>query len=255
MTTTTRKTKAKAPKGDVRPETLAQFAAILNDIAERDVGFDRIVNRLYVARAQLAQVTAARKAVFVHVKRAYEIGHRAIGDTPYDLRETAPGPVTQYRAVDSAVAKKADAAAWRRAHVVAPFVQVKAPAAVALAVPPVDVPADREFISPPEAVVLHREHPAWAEGKKLREAERWALTQLEEIGRQFDWPGDLKVFADGWSVQLTREQYSSDALAERDPALFDQLAVLKTKQAAPRIYIARRDGDDPEGDMAEYEGD
>ncbi|AHJ88360.1 hypothetical protein CG91_gp060 [Mycobacterium phage 39HC] len=256
MTTTKTKTTRKPPKGDVRPETLAQFAAILNDAAERDVGFDRLVNRLYVVRAELAQITTARKAVFEHVKRAYEIGHRAIGDTPYDLRETEPGAPVLYRAVSSAAAKKADAAAWRRAHVVVPFVQVKAPAAVAMTVPHHQVPDASGFMDPVTAVLTHKEHPAWAEAKKLREAERWALTQLEAVGKEFDWPGDLKVFSDGWSIQLTREQYASEALAERDPALFDQLAEVKQRQAPVRVYIVRRDAEGAdEGDWDETDGD
>lgn len=239
MTTTKRKT---PPKGDVRPETLAQFGRILDDIAEREVGFAKTVNTLYVVRTQLGRLKDARAEVFAHVKRAYEIGHRGLGGTPYELRQTAPGPITAYRAVESAVCKKANVAAWRRAQAVVPFVQIKAPSSVVVP-DAVQVPDASGFMDPMTAAVTHREHPAWAVGKQLRERERYLLTRLEEIGAEFDWPGDLKVFSDGWSAQLTREQFSSDRLAEVDREVFDALAVMKVRQTPPRIYVARRDDD------------
>jgi hypothetical protein len=249
MTTTTRKTTKKAPKGTVRTETLAQFSGALDDHAGQPVGFDALVRKLYTTRAQLKQLEEARKAVFEHVKRAYDVGHRVVGG--YELKMTNPAPGEPYRAVSSAEVKKQAPAAWRRAQAVVPWVSVQAPAAVAAAVPVLDVPDGSGFLPPEQAVLIHREHPAWQRIKLLREVEQDTIGALEKLGAEFGWDGDEQVFADGWHVQLNRVQFSAEKLRELEPEVFDRLAVTKTRAVSPRVYIGKISSDD----MDEIDGD
>ncbi|AOT27278.1 hypothetical protein KNT58_gp61 [Mycobacterium phage Fortunato] len=244
MTTTTRKTtkKAQPPKGDVRSETLAQFNRELIEYGGYDPGFDGLVETLYATREAIRQLAGARKNLFEHIKGYHRGADVAVPGTEYVVRQTEAGPATTYRAVSSAAAKKADPAAWRRAQVLTGFVQVKAPAAVAAAVPVEDVPALchlEKGVGLTEAVAAYKDAPAWARLKELRAVESETLGRLEKLAAEFGWDGDLKVFADGWSVQLKRVQYSSDALAVVDPELFDRLAEVKLRQAAPRVYIGK----------------
>ena len=249
MTTTTRKTTKKAPKGTVRTETLAQFSQELDDHAGQPVGFDVLVRTLYTTRAQLKQLEEARKEVFEHVKRAYDIGHRVVGG--YELKVSNPAPGEPYRAVSSAEVKKLAPAAWRRAQAVVPWVSVQAPQAVAAAVPLLDVPESSGFMPPEQAVTTHREHPAWKRIKLLREVEQDTIGALEKLGAEFGWSGDAQVFADGWTVQLNRVQFSADKLREVDPEVFDRLAVTKVRATSPRVYIGKISSDDTD----EMDGD
>ncbi|AGU92019.1 hypothetical protein ADAWI_60 [Mycobacterium phage Adawi] len=258
MTTTTRRKttkKAAVPKGDVRAETLAQFNRELIEYCGHDPGFDQLVQTLFSTRAAIKQLADARKNLFEHVKGYYRGQDVAVPGTDYVIRETAPGEATTYRAVSSADAKKADPAAWRRAQVMTGFVQVKAPAAVAAAVPEEAVPELCRLdkgVGLTEAVAAYKEAPAWTRLKELRAVEQETLGRLEKLAADFGWDGDLKVFADGWSVQLKRQQYSSDVLAAVDPELFDRLAVVKLRQAAARVYVGKPgDADGAEDEYAD----
>ncbi|QFP96346.1 hypothetical protein SEA_APEX_61 [Mycobacterium phage Apex] len=256
MTTTTRRTtkKAQPPKGDVRTETLAQFSAALDEHAGKPVGFMDMVEGLYRVRAQKAQLEEARTTVFSHVKQAYEVGHRVLPGTPYELKMTNPKAGEPYRAVSSAEVKKADPAAWRRAQAPTRFVQVKAPAGAAAAVPVIDAPDGSGFMDPVTAAVTYKEHPAWTVLRGLRDEEQDLLDRLDKVAADFGWDGGAAdgplVFADSWSVQLVRTQFSSEKLAIVAPEVFDRLAVTKTKQAPARMFIgkanASEDYDDAE---------
>ncbi|AHB79380.1 hypothetical protein JAMAL_60 [Mycobacterium phage JAMaL] len=237
MTTTTRKTTKKAPKGTVRTETLAQFSAALDDHAGQPVGFDVLVRKLFTARAQIKQLEDARKGVFEHVKNAYELGHRVVGG--YELKVSHPAPGEPYQAVSSAEVKKQAPAAWRRAQAVVPWVSVQAPAAVAAAVPVIEAPDGSGFMAPEAAVLTHREHPAWKKIKLLKDIEQDAIAALEKLGAEFGWDGDAQVFADGWQVQLNRVQFSAEKLRELEPDVFDRLAVTKVRAVSPRVYIGK----------------
>lgn len=242
----TRQRKPPSPKGDVRDETLAQFSAELNEHAGRKVGFEYMVRSLAVSRAQRKQIEAVRAEVFVHVKRAFEIGHRVIPDTGLELRETAVSPAVTYRAAESAAVKKADKAAWQRAQVRERWVSVRPPAD--LDVPVIGVPTVPGFLPPAEATMLYHDHPAWEKLRFLREDEKTTVDRLEKTAADFGWDGDPLIFADGWTVQLARYVFSSEALAANDPALFDQLAVVKARQAARRVYVRTSEDDGYEGD-------
>lgn len=250
-------TATKTPKNaDARTETLAEFGAALNAHAGEDIQFPAAVRRLYVTRTKLAHLKTAKDAIFKHVKVAYERGvtDYRIGQDTFVLRKTDPRPGDLTASVSSAAAKKANKTAWEKAHVFAPFVQVKAPRAVDLTISLPEVPENAfdQFIPAPDAVALYTEHPAWATAKKLRDVEKATLARLRAVAEAFGWPGDLKVFADGWSAQLTRWQYSSDALAAVDPGLFDELAEFKQKQAAARVYIVKLDPEGGGEDAADY---
>ena len=256
MTTTTRKTTRKAaPKGDLRTETLAQFSAVLDAHAGRHVGFDAIVHRLYLVRAQKAQLEEARAVVFSHLKQAYEVGHRVLPGTPYELKMTNPEPGEPYRVVSSADVKKHDPAAWRRAQAPTRFVQVKAPASAAAAVPVLDAPEGGGFMDPVTAAVTYKEHPAWAALRALRAEEQDVLARLDKVAADFGWDGGAEfgplVFSDSWSVQLVRTQFSGEKLALVAPEVFDRLAVTKVKQAPARMYVGKINADDADDFDAE----
>jgi len=238
------------PKADARPETLKTFSATLDEHAGEPVGFDDVVVRLAVTRVAIKQLKAARADLFAHVKRAYEVGHRVVPEAGMELRMTNPGEPTAVRAVASAVAKKADPDAWKRAQVRKRWVAVAAPASVELACPVIETPPTREFIAPAEAVILYKEHPAWEKLRRLADQEEELIERLDKIAANFGWDGEPMVFADGWSVGLVRLQFSSDRLAETDPALFDQLAETSVRQAPSRLVVRRvtDTGDEDDGD-------
>lgn len=242
MTTTTRK-KSTASKGDVRKETLAQFSAALDEHAGRPVGFSDMVADLYRVRAQKAQLEEARTVVFSHVRQAYEVGHRVLPGTPYELKMTSPKPGEPYLAVASADVKKHDPAAWRRAHAPNRFVQVKAPSGAAAAVPVLDAPDGTQFMGPVQAAQVYKEHPAWAVLKGLRDEEQELLDRLDKVAADFGWDGGAAegplVFADSWSVQLVRTQFSAEKLAAVAPDVFERLAVAKTRQVTPHVFIGK----------------
>ena len=253
MTTTTRKTprKAAAPKGDVRAETLAKFSTALDRHAGAKVGFAAAVRELYAARVQLAILKEARSAVFHHVKHAYEIGHRVVGETGYEIAMSAPGEAVAYRAVESAAVRKANPAAWRAAQSFVPYVQVKAPSSAqqrASGGLEIALPEAVDFLAPAEAVVLYRAHPAWALARALRATETEVLAKLDKLAAEFGWDGDLKVFSDGWSIQLRRLQFNADKLALTAPEVYEALAVDKVRQAPSRCYVRRVDGSDDRED-------
>lgn len=235
--------------------TLDEFDAALTSEHGHPTGFAATVRELAVTRAQIKQIDAARAEVFEHVKRAYDVGHRAVGGTGYELRQTTPGEPTTYRAVASAVCKKADPKAWQRAQAAKRWVQVKPPPAFELAIPVIDTPAVPDFLPPDQATILYREHPAWKRRRWLADDEERLIGSLEKIAAEFGWDGGETdgpvTFTDGWSVQLRTRQYSSERLAEVDPALFDQLAEVKTKQTPARVVVARaeeREWDELDGE-------
>ncbi|ABD58179.1 hypothetical protein PBI_COOPER_62 [Mycobacterium phage Cooper] len=237
----------------MRRETLEQFNRELIEYAGSDPGFDQMVRDLYRVRAQKAQLEEARTVVFSHVKQAYEVGHRVVPGTPYELKQTSPKAGEPYLAVSSADVKKADPAAWRRAQAPTRFVQVKAPAGAAAAVPVLDAPDGSEFMDPVTAVRTHKEHPAWAVLKELRAEEQDLLDRLDKVAADFGWDGGAEdgplVFADGWSVQLVRTQFSAEKLYAVEPQLFARLAATKTKQAPARVFIGKAGiGEDADAD-------
>lgn len=257
MTTTTRKTTKTPAKAHVRTETLEQFNRELIEYGGYDPQFDVMVRDLFRVRAQKAQLTEARKAIFEHVKTAHAIGHRVIPGTPYELKMTNPKPGELYKAVSSAQVKKVAPAAWKRAQAPAPFVQVKAPAAVAAAVPELDAPEAGEFMDPATAAVTYKEHPAWSALKELRDEEADLLTRLDKVAAEFGWDGGAEdgplVFADAWSIQLKHTQFSAEKLAELEPEVFESCAVLKQRAATPHVYVGKvgHHGEDWDADWAE----
>ncbi|AKF14325.1 hypothetical protein SEA_VINCENZO_63 [Mycobacterium phage Vincenzo] len=247
MTTTKRTTTA--PKGDVRTETLDEFDDLLGEYANGETDFAYLVRSLWATREGIKQLDAARKAVFEHVKAAHTLGHTTVAG--YRLKMTSPPEPTAYTSVASAAVKTADVAAWRRAQALAPFVQVKAPAGMAVAEEAVPEEAAVDFVAPEAAVVCYKEHPAWARLRELRVVEQETLGRLEKLAADFGWDGDLKVFADGWSVQLRRLQFSAEKLAATDPAVFDRCAVTKLKVVNPHVIVARVRDDGTEDDGVE----
>ena len=230
--------KKKAPStADQRPETLAAFSAELDSHAGRAVGFADLVADLARTRAQLAQLKAARAAVFEKVKEGYLAGHRSAAG--YQLKQTDPGEAVIYRAAESAKVKKADPAAWRAAQAEVGFVQVKPPASVRLAVPEVAVPEVGERAGLEAVVKVYKEAPAWELMRGLRDAEVELITRLDKLAADFGWDGLPLTFADGWTVGLRRRQFSSERLAEVAPELFELLAVAKVRQAPARVYVAK----------------
>ena len=230
----------KSAAKDQRPETLAEFAAQLNDHAGRDVEFDALVRRLLIARQQLAQATEARKQLRAGLHIAYtEHGLRTVGDTGYQLRLSQPGPATTYRTVMSADVKKADPAAWRRAQAVVSYVQVKASYAERQAVPTLEVPNTAAlWNNPVAATVALKEAPVWKLMRGLRDTETETVERLDKLAADFGWDGLPLTFADGWTVGLRRRQFSADHLAAVDPEAFDRLAVTRVRQTVPTLYVA-----------------
>lgn len=258
MTQSRRKRPAKPPTGNVKDVTLDQFSAQLDEEAGEAVGFATAVKALARTREQQKQVKAAREAVKVHVTQAYDIGHRAVSGTPYEIRMSEPGEPTPYRSVTSDVVKARNPEAWRRNHAVANFVQVKPPSVFLSAVKHVDVPADKDFMPPAEAVITLEEHPAFAwTTRALADAEREAIERLDKLAADFGWDGGAAdgplVFTDGWVVQLKRMQFSGEKLAELEPDVFEELAVTKVKQSAPYLYIRKAAPEDQE--FGEIDGD
>ena len=254
MPTTRRSTRA--PKGDVRTETLGQFSDQLDAHLGKKVQFADIVMDMHEVKVKAEHVKKARSAVFAHVKKAYEIGHRQIMGTTYDLAITNPQPGDYTLTVTSAAAKKASPEKWKKAHIRAPFRQIKAPAAFTAAVelPELPVGWDANFIEPVTAVKMYQDHPAWSLISELRDEDDHLHGELLGIAHDCDWDGDLIVFADGWSVQLTRMQFDSAAFEQVDSDLFFELADYKQKQAAPRIYVTNRGGDHWDEDTSEGYG-
>ncbi|AYP70049.1 hypothetical protein I5G62_gp63 [Mycobacterium phage CRB2] len=242
MTTTKgRKATRKAPE-DARDETLAQFAKMVDDHHGSAVGFDRLVKELARARAQIAQVKAARDEVFSVVKARFEEGHRIAGPG-VELRLTAAGEAKIERAVESAAVKKHNPAAWRRAQADVPYVQVKAPAAAKLAIELIPTPTVNEDWPVEKAVEVYQHDPAWVRLKELREIEEETLAKLDKLAADFGWDGHPITFSDGWSIGLRRKQFSAAKLAELEPEVFEALAVSKVRQATPRVYVASTSAD------------
>lgn len=249
---------------DRRTQTLSQFSQAIDEHAGRAVGFDGHVRRLFTVRTQMKQIEAARAGVFAHVRKAHQVGHRELRGSDgcvYQILETQPRPPLVYRAAPSEVVKKANPAAWKAAVVSKNFVQIDASIMEKQRVPVIAVPDSSVFISPPDAVILHRSHPAWEALKQLRTMKMNIEVALGRLATEFGWDGGVKygplAFTDGWSVQLLRGEYSSDALAEMAPDVFDQLAVTKWRQIKPRVYVRKVDQDDEdwEGDADEIDGD
>lgn len=250
MTTTKgRKATRKAPE-DARTESLAEFARLVDEHYGRAVGFDALVTELARARAQIAQLKAARDDVFAVVKARFEEGHRIAGPG-VELRLTAAGEATIVKAVESAAVKKANPAAWRRAQADVPYVQVKAPAAAKLAVELIETPTVNEDWSVEQAVAVYQGDPAWARLKELRIEEQDTLTRLDKLAADFGWDGHPITFADGWSIGLRRKQFSADKLAELEPEVFAELAITKVRQATPRVYIASTSADGATDEIAD----
>ncbi|QGH75313.1 hypothetical protein I5G61_gp65 [Mycobacterium phage Quesadilla] len=239
--TTTKRAKARTKKApaDAREESLAQFSATLDEHAGRAVGFAVAVAELAKARAQIAQLKAARAEVFDVIKERFEEGHRLVGEGRFELRMSGGGEAKVYRAVESAAVKKANPAAWRRAQAVVPFVSVKAPAAAALKVPVVPTPQVNPAMSVEAAVAAYTDHPAWLRLKALRAEETELIGTLEKMAAEFGWDGLPITFSDGWVAGLKRMQFSADKLAELEPEVFEELAVTKVRQAPARVYLAK----------------
>lgn len=203
-----------------------------------------MIRRLAVVRQQRAQIKEARDQVRYHVNMAYANGTRDVAGTGYKLKATDPGEPVTVRKVETHTVKKADPKAWERARAVVSYVQVKPPAAFKLAVPLVptpSVPANHMPID--KAVVLLKEDRAWAVSRELRDEEVELVERLEKLAADFGWDGLPITFADGWTAGLRRLQFSSDKLAELDPALFDQLAVERTQQRPGYVRVVKADDD------------
>lgn len=244
---------------------LSVFARTLDEIASRAVGFDNHVERLFTTRTQIAQLRKARTAVYEHVKRAAALGHEELVGSDglaYEIRTTEPKPPVRYLSAPSAAVKAANPLAWRRAVVPVNFVQVTASTRISRAVRHIDAPDGKAFMPPGEAVTVYQTHSAWYELRRLKQVEAHTITALQTIAAEFDWDGGVSEgpmkFGDGWTLQLRREQYSSDELKAACPDVFDQVAVAKLKQSVPRVYVRRLgitdEGDDLD-DMDEIDGD
>lgn len=240
------------PRSTARTKKAA--AAPLPSFDNQVDAFKREVLTLAWTRVQIAQLNAARSVIFERLKDAYNAGHRAIpGSGGLVLKQTAPGEGSEYLAVSSAAAQKADKAAWQRAKIPKNFVQVKAPEAVAASfIIEHDVPVLHDNSTLEQAAAAYREHPAWDALRQLTELEAATIEKLDKLGADFGWDGLPLEFREGWSVQLKRMQFDSERLALVEPALFEKLAELKVRQAAPRVYIGKPDEDD---ETSEFDGE
>jgi hypothetical protein len=258
---THRPRKSRAPKGHLRPETLAQFSAKLDAHFGEPVGFADAVTQLYITRRKAAHLKAARKPFHEQCKGGYALGHRVIPGTGYQIKQRSPGEPTTYKAVESATAKAANKQAWLRAHIEVPYVQVSPPAAVAEALRgeiEVAVPSIGSCRTLAQAAVTYKEHPAWEQLAQLRLAEAELIDTLDKIGANAGWDGGVdepEVFADGWVVRLRRTQFNSDRLAEVAPDVFNQLAVTKVRQSPGAIVITPVDEDDDDDGAVDLDGD
>lgn len=245
---------------DPHPETLAQFARAIDAHVGRAVAFDKHVSTLHRAKIQLGALAAARKSVHAHVKRARMIGHTIVTGSDgqlYEICETEPKPPIRRRAAASAVVKKADEAAWRRATISAPFVQVKAPLTVTHSIDPLAAPAEVKFMPPAEAVTVYKTHPAWHDLRRLSNMIENTKAALLTIADLCDWDGGCElgpaVFGDGWTVQLRRREYRSDQLEQVEPALFERLAEVKLTMATRRVYVRLAGQHDDNGESGEFD--
>lgn len=250
---------AAGSKTQVRSETLAEFAASLDEHAGTQVGFVEMVRELWQTRSVIKELAAARSALFDKIKAAHAEGARQVGDTGYELRSTSPsGETMTYRAVTSEACKRANVAAWTAAQVPVKFVQVKAPGTEQV---PLDdateaaamIKATAARLPLDKAVLAYKEHTAWQRLRDLKKAEVDAQDRLEKLAAEFGWNGLPITFADGWTVGLKRRQYSSEYLAESNPEMFARLAVWKTRTLMPHVIVAKIAADNDEID--EFDGE
>lgn len=246
MATTKPKGTKKTDDTDVRPETLAQFSALVDQHLNRRAGFGDMVVRLAVTRAQIKQVDAARTALFEQIKERRDNGLVAVPGTDFEVRQTAPGPATIVRKVTSAAVKKAAPEVWQRCHAPASYVQVKPPVAVRLTIPEVAVPSLGAAVDDATLVTTYKEHPAWARLKELRAEESELVESLDKLGADAGWDGLPVTFADGWVAGLRRMQFSAAKLEATEPEVFKALSVPDVKQSAARTYVGRLGADQPD---------
>jgi len=235
-----RKTTRKAP-ADLREQTLMQFSAAIDEHAGRVVGFAELAMTLAGTRSQIADLASLRRAWFSKVRDLHRSGVRAVGGV--ELRESTPSVPEVYRAVESAAVKKVDKMAWQRAQAVVPYVSVKPPASWKWPDLDVAVPPEPKAAADPSAVGIYRDHPAWQRLKELRQVEEEIIASLSKIGADFGWDGLPITFADGWTVGLSRMQFSGEKLKAIDPELWDRVAVSKIRQTPAKVYLAKGGGD------------
>ena len=238
------------------PAKKAASAAPLPKFANQVEPFRQTVITLATTRAQIAQLSKARKAIHERLNDAYERGVRELRGG-YTLKQTSAGEGSEYLAVSSAAAEKADKAAWQRAKMPKPFVQAKPPEQLAAVLrndqwvahiaPELPENADIE-----QAAAVYREHPAWDVLKQLRELEAECVERLDKLGAEFGWDGLPLVFSDGWTVGLKRMQFDSDRLYLVAPELFDRLAEVKVRNNGQRVYIGKI-GENDEADEIDGE--
>lgn len=236
MTTKPKPLKPRAD--DVRGETLQEFSDLIDAHMGAKVGFADHVTGLYLVRADLASIKAARKTANDRVKELAALGETRGGG--YEVRQSAPTPVVVKRAVPSAAVQKLDKALWAAAKVPTPFVQVKPHPTAPAAVSSLRLPRMPERGG--LAAVIEHLKVNLPGLKDLTEVQQDHLDALDKIGANAGWDGLPIEFADRWLVSLRRLQYDSERLREIAPEAWERLAVSKPTGGITRTYLARLDG-------------
>ncbi|URC18173.1 hypothetical protein SEA_ZENTENO07_72 [Mycobacterium phage Zenteno07] len=236
-------------KKALKPTTSMTLAEIAEQVAEHtDVeALDAMVVRLHDIRAIVARLDTRRKDIYAEVKTRFHRGTSVVYDTSipsggYYLRETTT-QVTRYRAVESAVVKKARPELWEAARTRKPWVQVKAPDGY-------EVPDLGALRLPPAGAMLrtldantlmrHYKAPVFEQISALKGEEKHITGVLSLLGAQGHLD-DEQRFADGWAVTLARLEFDSEKLRRLDPEAWERMAVEKSKGGVTRLDVVALD--------------
>jgi len=199
------------------------------------------VRTLAHLRAQIAIIKDRRSEVYAVLTARYLAGDLIVGGGKM-LRTTATKPGQSYRTVPADVVKRAYPQLWAASRVVKPHVSVTVPprqktAVVAAAAQAVGTLPPVPDINRPASYVarVYEGMPAVA---PLDDAVAASITALREIAAVCDWDGLPIKFADGWKVGLDHLVYDPAMLEQLDPKVYDELAVDKVRETAPRVFIA-----------------
>lgn len=224
-------------------------------MADADPHFAGLVVQLWRARKAKALVAERRSEVYALLRAAASAAAGSDGFAVADGRtvKTATVAPRRTRAVSSAVAKKASPAAWRSAQRLGSRVTTTAPkalsvpSAVELGVRLPEMPVagnrwDRDLAAVLRRYDMCKEGPvAEAEDAAKAALVAYAVAELgfdESLGGDPEgWDGTPITFADGWKVGLASLTFSSDALREADPGLWDALAEEKVTPGYERLYV------------------
>lgn len=223
-------------KPDVRPETLDEFSALLDDHAGAHVGFADTVRRLAELKAQVKPIEQRRKEINTRLREHYERGDTVVQTGPgegVELAMTRPSAVRTYRAVSSAVVKKRRPKLWAQCQVSKPWTQVKAPAS--FEVKAVALPPDPGAEATLEAVL--RVQAMIPTTTELSAEEQECKDRLAKIAADFGWDGLPLEFADQWVVGTRRMQFDEERLRAVDPEAYEELAEERSSGGVSRLRV------------------